>query len=209
MSCIEVLILTKSSKNGGKCVAGVNIKNREWVRLVSDDSDTHGAIPNSYLRYINRAICDVLDVVKVEMIKRTNDELQPENILIDLDTPMSFIRKGSLQEALELIEETERDDLFGNTYSYVSERKIHDVGYSLTLIKVCNLRINQVEIDGKPKTRADFIYNNILYEGVSVTDPCFYNTLDGTIYKEAYIVVSIGTPFNERYYKFVASIFAK
>ena len=37
MGKLVMIILTKSSKFSAKCVAGINVENGEWVRLVSDD----------------------------------------------------------------------------------------------------------------------------------------------------------------------------
>lgn len=42
---------------------------------------------------------------------------------------------------------------------------------------------------------------------MSVTDPEFYGIEDGISLSDAYIVVSIGTPYNGACYKFVAKIF--
>ena len=44
MGKLVMIILTKSSKFSAKCVAGINVENGEWVRLVSDDVEKHGAI---------------------------------------------------------------------------------------------------------------------------------------------------------------------
>ena len=40
----EVAILTKSSKYKGYCVAGIDVNTGEWVRFVSDNEQTHGAL---------------------------------------------------------------------------------------------------------------------------------------------------------------------
>lgn len=134
--------------------------------------------------------------------------LQPENRLIDLSVKLKLIRKGNLSEVLKIYNMKSEKYLLGNEYPYVTEKKICDVGHSLVLVKVKNLEINQVEIEEKPKTKVNFIYNYIKYNSISVTDPTFYSVADKTKYEEAYLVVSIGTPYKEdKYYKFVASIF--
>ena len=87
-------------------------------------------------------------------------------------------------------------------------QKIGTVGYSLTLVEVQNLKIVQVENPfGRPKTKADFTYEGVQYTKMSVTDTRFYSVLDGMEYRRAIIVVSIGTSYNGRYYKFVSRIF--
>ena len=39
MGKLVMIILTKSSKFSAKCVAGINVENGEWVRLVSDEAE--------------------------------------------------------------------------------------------------------------------------------------------------------------------------
>ena len=53
----EVAILTMSSKNHGFCVAGIDLDNGEWIRLVSDDVDTHGALRKEDVRYSDGGYC--------------------------------------------------------------------------------------------------------------------------------------------------------
>ena len=101
-----------------------------------------------------------------------------------------------------------RDSILGNKYSYITESKVRSVGYSLILVQVEDLVIFQVETsEGKIKTRTTFRYRGNEYQMLSVTDPNFYSIPNGTTYKNAFLVISIGTPYNNRYYKFVAKIF--
>ena len=80
---IDVVILTKSSKNGGYCVAGIDVNNSKWVRLVSSDIESHGALFNQDMQYRNNTFCNLLDVVRVPVLRKDPSEHQPENILID------------------------------------------------------------------------------------------------------------------------------
>lgn len=79
----EVAILTMSSKNGGFCVAGIDVNNGKWIRLVSDDTETHGALSRDDIKYQNGSFCKPLDVVAVPIIKDLPLQYQPENVLID------------------------------------------------------------------------------------------------------------------------------
>lgn len=38
----KIIILTKSKKHSGYCVAGIDYETGEWIRLVSSDSETGG-----------------------------------------------------------------------------------------------------------------------------------------------------------------------
>lgn len=44
MGKIKMVVLTKSSKYGKNCVAGINLVNGNWVRLVTNDESSHGAV---------------------------------------------------------------------------------------------------------------------------------------------------------------------
>lgn len=208
MGYIRFIVMTESSKFSGKCVAGIDVESGRWVRLVSDDEETHGAIANSNLYYEDGRRCEVMDIVDAPIIREYGDDIQPENILLDTSKRINYVGKASLEMVLSLHPAEMRGDILGNKYSYISEQKVDTVGYSLSLIKVQNLEIVQVENpNGKPKTKANFTYQGIEYSQMSVTDSRFYSTENGTIYDRAILVVSIGTPYNGRYYKFVSGIY--
>ena len=79
---------------------------------------------------------------------------------------------------------------------------MNTVGYSLIIVEVFDLVITQEENPyGKPKTKAKFIYQGTEYENMSVTDQKFYTIRSGSKFERAILVVSIGTPYNSRYYK--------
>lgn len=208
MGDISIIIMTESSKFSGKCVAGISTETGEWVRLVSDDEEVHGAISNDDLICSNGRKCNVLDRVSVPIICACGNQIQPENILIDGTKRITFQGKSTFLEVLDTHPAEERDYILGNKYSYITEQRVNTVGYSLALVKVNNLEIMQVETpEGKPKTKAKFQYQDEEYSMVSVTDPRFYSVPNGTEYDEAFLVVSIGTSYNGKYYKFVSGIF--
>ena len=78
-----MVVLTKSAKNGGHCVAGIDVDTGNWVRLVSNDLNTHGALSDQDMQYQDRSYCTPLDIVSVPIIKACPSQYQPENILID------------------------------------------------------------------------------------------------------------------------------
>lgn len=203
---IEVAILTKSSKNGGYCVAGIEIKSGRWVRLVSSDAESHGALSNENMQYQDRSTCQVLDIVKVPIIRSVPSTYQPENVLIDEHKYWGKVGRMSVEQLLNLHPAEKHSYLLGNAYRYITEDAIDTVGHSLVLVQVSNLVITHPEVR---KTRADFIYRGTVYRDMSVTDRDFYNAPDNTSIKNAILVMSLpDAPISERwYYKFVAKIF--
>jgi len=207
---MELVILTKSSKHKGYCVAGIHIMNGQWVRLTSNDKSTHGALFLRDMQYEDMSVCQTLDVVRVQILGENPSKYQPENILIDQSCYWEKIDEYTIEDVLALHPPEIHSYIFGNTSPYITESEIGFVGYSLALVAVKNLIISQVtNAYGKPKTKIDFSYGSNRYNNMSVTDPNFYGVPDGTIISEAVLVISIpDNPFPEdRYYKFVAQIY--
>lgn len=208
MGEVTVVVLTKSSKFSGYCVAGINYYSGKWVRLVIGDLSLHGAVRTENLIYKCGKECEVLDVIKAPIIGSANDILQPENIKMDTSERIQLIGKATMRDVLKIHPIEIREYIFGNKYPYIKDEKIGQLGYSLTLVRVNDLLIKQVSNpEGRPKTKADFTYQFERYENISVTDYRFYSIADGTLFKEAYLVVSIGTPYNNKYYKFISAIY--
>lgn len=208
MGNIKIIIMTESSKFSAKCVAGINVSNGKWVRLVSGNEKIHGAISNEDLLCKDGRICTILDIVNVPIMGTCGSIIQPENVLIDKSKYIKFEGSATLKDVLRLHPAEVRDTILGNKYSYITEQGIKTVGYSLTLVEVVNLEIIQTQTsDGKMKTKANFTYQGDNYKMMSVTDPRFYSMPNGTVYNRAFLVISIGTPYNDKYYKFVSGIF--
>ena len=202
----KVAILTKSYKNKGYCVAGIDAETGEWIRLVSDDEESHGSLFREHMSYEDGGECQVLDIVSVPVLGPDPGQYQPENVMID--TEGWWKKKGtiSLDEVLELHPLEEHDCLLGNKYHYITDAKIGTVGHSLILVKVSMLVITRPEDRGP---RASFRYRFDTYENMAVTDPDIYSVEDGTKYDSAVLVMSLPeVPYNDRYFnKFIAKIF--
>lgn len=203
-----MVVLTKSSKYGNNCVAGINLSNGEWVRLVTEDDTSHGAVSDEDLICKDGRRVKVLDVIDAPILEMCNDCVQPENVLLDLNTYIERKGRMTMDEVLEIHPLEVKRNILGNDYGYITEARVNTVGYSLIIVEVFDLVISQEENPyGKPKTKARFIYQGTEYKNMSVTDDKFYSIQSGTIFERAILVVSIGTPYNGKYYKFVSAIF--
>lgn len=203
---IDVVILAKSSKNGGYCVAGIDVNSSKWVRLVSSDTNSHGALFDRDMQYRNNTFCNLLDVVRVPFLREDPSKYQPENILIDKEKRWEKIDEMSICDVLELHPPETHEFLLGNEHTYITDRRVDTVGHSLILVKVSDLIITHPR---ERTTKASFLYNLTAYANMSVTDPNFYNTPDETEIGDAIIIMSLpDTPFPERkYFKFIAKLF--
>lgn len=212
----KIIILTKSWKNGGYCVAGIDIETKKLVRLVSGDKKSCGAL--AYINMItkNEEIIEPLDLVEITIKNETPLEFQPENILIDVNESWKKIKRyNNINEAINdcKFEDLNCDsNVFYNISSYLNREEISKINKSLMLILVNNLYFHFKEYNEKKKTKASFIYNKQQYDKISVTDPDYSNKLPEKEIEKAILVVSLPSdPFKtdtgDRYYKFVAKVF--
>jgi hypothetical protein len=206
----DVAILTKSSKNKGYCVAGIDTQSGRWIRLVSSDTETHGSLQNKHMQYEDGGFCRILDVVRVQVKSDCPLPHQPENVLIDEQYFWKKIGECSLRDILKAHPPEIHDFIFGNLNCYITEDEIDSIGYSLMLIEVTQLVISQVQNSfGKRKTKASFRYGHHCYNLLSVTDPSYYNVEDQTKLDKALLIVSLpDAPLPEnQYFKFIAQIY--
>lgn len=202
---IEIVILTKSSKNNGYCVAGIDVNDNKWVRLISSDTESHGALFNNNIQYQDKTFCDILDVVRVPILKEDPNKHQPENILINSEKCWEKINKFKLSDVFKIHPIETHQYLLGNADYYLTAGQINTIGHSLILVKVSNLIINHPR---DKTTKANFIYNSTQYENISVTDQNLYSVENGKKFSDAILVMSLpAVPFNQKYFKFIAKIF--
>ena len=81
--CVDVAILTKSAKNGGYCVAGIDMDTRQWIRLVSSDANSCGALFSQDLQYKDGTYCEPFDIARIPILGKHPHVYQPENVLIN------------------------------------------------------------------------------------------------------------------------------
>lgn len=206
---MKVLILTKSAKHGEYCVAGIDLDNMSWVRLVSDNESTMYALTREMLEYSTGNQCQVLDVIDVAVLKRVPLIIQNENVLIDENFYFSYIETGSIKELEQFMCNDEY--IFGNNFRYIDKSTALKCGCSLKLFEVENLELVEITNNQNQKRRkVNFKYNGYDYCEISMTDYDFYNYPLGKVADKAYIVVSIPEDdYNGNYYKFVSKIFIK
>ena len=201
----DIIVLTCSAKHGGYCVAGIDTETNEWIRLVASDNLETNEIPKYFMRYSDHTVCKPLDVVGVEVIEDLPGDIQPENVLVDLDYTPVF--KGRVTP--EDLEDYISDDayIYNGISPYMDERTAIRCGYSLALYKVKNVYLDVFEFEGRIKTKLRFTYNGHIYDSMSMTDPAYYGCDSGKICDEGLIVVSIPEDdYNGNYYKFVSKI---
>ena len=201
----QMLLLSKSSKYGKYCVAGIRKDTHRLCRLVSDDQRSDGAIDEQYFS----GNVNVLDEIIVRNATYTPKGHQVENYLIDRRYPVEKIRSQKLPESF--VEYSIQDlinhyqPIFYSERSCMPEREFH-LDHSLELHFVVGMRtLIGKNYMGQDKTKAYFWCKGIPYKKFSVTDSRFY-TQEQNI-GNALILVSLSLePYGGYFYKYVSGI---
>ncbi|MEI6579673.1 MAG: hypothetical protein WCN92_09455 [Eubacteriales bacterium] len=221
----EIIILTKSYKNGGYCVAGLDTFTMKLVRIISEDTDTDNSISISQMTYISGEEIQIYDLVLINIVNFSPNTHfhQPENILCDSKSIWAFVRKSSLAEVTHMILPQNYNNIFYNSDRKVSQELIDGLPiseyYSLMLIPAEDacLEVFFNQFKEKLDVKLNLKYNGIIYNGISVTgreikDKAIqmFNSNQNSIInisKSRFLFLSIaGCPYEGYYYKFLASI---
>ena len=204
---VKIVLLAASAKNGKACVAGM-AGDGKWIRLVTEDSETDGAVPREYLFAENKKNnLKLLDVIEVDLLQKMMDPIQTENYLVNMSFPPIYHGVFSANSLSQCVSSC--DYIFGNCEDSLDEKEIMKQDGSLILVKVNDLKIWGERRGDKSKSKASFVYNGRDYKRISVTDcDYFLKSDEERFHNSAYIVVSIPhKPYCGRYYKFVSAIF--
>jgi len=183
-----MVLLAKSYKPGGKCIAGKRVeyveerkvKVCEWIRPVFDDGTGHGALPTASFTYQDGNEAKVLDIVEVTVKGKVSVAGQPENYIIDDTVKWKKISHLNAESIPNLKENTA--DIWNEVgvdsnivTSDFDERGA--ISQSLYLIKPSNFEVtlsndyNDFDRAYKRKIVAKFDYSDTTYENISITCP--------------------------------------
>lgn len=202
---MRIVCLANSTKERGRCLAGVEISTGLWVRPVSPSS--HGQLTVNTLTVIDgnrRREIQALDVIDISHLERRPEPGQPENHLMR-SNQISIVSRAEISSLDKYVEH--RDFLLFGRTGMVSVIDAPQVESSLTLVRIENpeFRINP---NNTRQLRARFTFADVQYD-LPVTDasqwvdlvklnPAQYSI--GTWY----FTISLGVPFNNYMYKLVA-----
>ncbi len=214
----EIIILAKSKKYGGYCVAGIDVRTGEWIRLSSNNKETHGAVPKSFMKDGYGHTLEVLDQIKVNLKQYIPEGVQIENYLYD--ESFRFIKQGrvTLKHAISKIYQKAEDYIFYNTSRSIPEDEIVHIPYynwhSLQWIQAKSLRIytKYSEYRDKLSYRGEIEYKGHCYRDLSITDESFIDRCQSQQIEHLenpFLVMSLGVPFEKdhRQYKLIATVF--
>lgn len=215
-----MMLLTKSRKKGGYCTAGIDLKNGEWIRIVSDGK---GCISNEmldkHLRYSNRDRVQILDIIEVECKEYKPNYYQPENYVFDSFTNINKIGNGTIDMVLKIHPFENKNFVFYDSgysvhYDYIINSVKFEDRYSLILIKVINPQVDvKTWEQGNRTVTLNFIYNSKIHKYFRITDGLEneYREKPDGIYilpGDYAFIISLGDLYRDnKHYKLVSKIF--
>lgn len=214
MATIRILLLALSSKNHGRCVAGINLSNGkkyDFVRLIQDNKDPalKDSISKEQTSHLKK-----LDIVECDVGHIWSEYPQKENM--KLFGEMKKVGNGGYKDIRELCPPCcKKSNLLETMFPervLLSEIAAGKVWKSLEMIKVSDLVFSTEQNNlGESKKKVSFFFNGKKYDRLSMTDPEFYQACEvGRSIAEAWILVSLpneGFNGGENYYKFVSAVY--
>lgn len=211
----EIVILAKSNKRGGFCVAGIDTNTGEWIRPISNNSLNEGAVPKEDLFYEDYTEVKIFDKVKIQFLSHAPSLSQPENYIYDSSD--SWVKTGTstLDEIINFRGYDDTDQIFYNASKSVNESELNG-GPSLLLLNIENPSI-YVKTFEKKKIQLNFDYNRRKYQYLQVSDPkiieSYSSKNDGSyqLNRNLHVVFSLTDKYDktDKYYKMAAQIFQK
>ncbi|WP_109487105.1 dual OB domain-containing protein [Occallatibacter savannae] len=218
MSLTRIVCLANSYKHDHRCVAGIDLRTKQWVRLVGNSIP--GCMTLAEASYVDGTPLRLLDVFEVELAEPCGTDDHPEDVRVSRGA-IFFSRKfngfsdcrllaGVKAKAGQVLQGY-RDRVFADPIRRNSPCR------SLELIRPDDLWW-WIRNDGKRKSRALFRSNRTRFD-LAVTDPEWLEKLaplepgiypHGSFFsrnaQETYLTISMSEPFERFRYKLVAGV---
>ncbi|MCM1307363.1 MAG: hypothetical protein NC223_02055 [Butyrivibrio sp.] len=165
----EIIILTKSVKHGGFCVAGLDRSSGEWVRLVSGNEANEHSVSQRDMCYENGYEIEIFDIVEVDIIKHYPSNVQKENYLYNENATWKKKGVSNLQEVVNLHGYDTPKFIFGNEDIKLTDENISLTNKSLLLVHIENAQYFIKTFPEGKKIQLNFRYNGTRYSYIRVT----------------------------------------
>lgn len=211
----EIVILAKSIKKGGYCIAGIDTTTGEWIRPISENILNEGAVPLSDITYADNTQVEILDIVKIKLISHRPTVSQPENYIYDSNEIWEKTGITSLEDVIEFRGYDNPSKIFYNTYKSVTESEFIGQVSSLLLVNVEDSCINVKSFPERKLIQFNFKYKGEDYRYIKIGDEriknLYENKTDGYYNEreELPVVFSLTDKYNRdnKHYKMAAQLF--
>ena len=222
MGLERIVCLANSYKHENRCVAGISLTTKKWVRLVGRKIPR--CLTLGEARYRDGKDISLLDVFEIEIDKSCGSNHHPEDILI-AGTPLNWIRRFDRSDDLELLGEMASTEpvVFQGCCDRIDAHELEHKAarHSLSLLEPEDLWWWIREDSGKRRSRANFRLGHegrVRYD-LPVTDPDWLDqlnfmptgvhshaTLCGGRRTRTYLTASLSEPFEGFHYKLIAGV---
>jgi len=218
----RIVCLANSYKHDHRCVAGISLVTKQWIRLVGPQ--VPGCLTRKEASYPDGKEVSLLDVFEVELDERCGSNCHPEDVYVTRKPWRMLRRFDKLQCAKHFPDYiSQRPSVLQGYGDRVSTEKVAETPRerSLELIQPEDLWWWIREEKGKRRNRAVFRVaqeSRVRYD-LPVTDPAWLdqlNLLPAGIYPHAFIsggkppktflTISLSEPFEGFHYKLVAGV---
>jgi hypothetical protein len=224
MKSQQIVCLANSYKHNHRCMAGISLADKIWVRLIG--KDVHGGLTREQTCYQDGMEISVLDVFEAELGEKCGSNSHPEDVYVT-ENKLRPIRRFDGQRDIRLLADylTKGPAVLQGYGDRVYLRKFEGAAAdrSLELIEPNDLWWWIRDEGGKRKNRALFRSGHVgrtRYD-LPVTDPAWLNQLHllpAGIYPHAFffeskpprtlLTMSLSEPFEGFHYKLVAGVVA-
>ena len=202
----KIVVLAKSYKPGGFCIAGKDLRTGQWIRPVSTAEGGSITDTQSKLTFVGSSSrrpwsCQTLNNVVLPLQTHAPLSYQPENHVIDVGHWRQEYNTRR-NELLQYVDEP--SDLWGEGDRISTHVADSGLDASLYLVRVSDLRLYVTAAD---RPRAAFVYQGIRYD-FACTDPQFAALAQQQAQHEhAVLCVSMSMPFYGHHFKLVAAVY--
>ena len=217
----EIIILAKSRKHSAYCIAGIDKKNNQLVRVITENEDIHYAVTENQIQDSRGKVANLYDDIVIVASKNKIDiPHQPENIMLDTSyyiTNNGSFRKDHLRKIVSSLS-NKYDYIFYNSKRYLSQNDIDKINeadrHSLEIINPQHLII-RIKDNEKRTLIGNIKYNGIWNNNISITDKEFENKCYNEIINSEdrqmridnpFLVISLGEEYKGNYYKLIACV---
>jgi hypothetical protein len=209
--------LANSFKEGGRCLAGIELDNKnnpiiekghsKWIRPICNTP--HGEVPTKLVANI-----EVLDIIEIEILGYLKKkDYQSENVFFR-ENSLRVVGSFKFSQLNQLCDN--RLLIFENQGKAVSNKVIKTLSYSLMLIQANQFEVIEKVYDDNPdwpKHRLVFSYKDHQYD-LPITDPVFIHDykMNPDILENVeniYLSLSLAIVHNNWHSKLVAGIIYK
>ena len=193
----QIICLANSWKRGERCIAGIDLETRNWIRPICDRSQD-GSVPKN-VRRIDGKEPQILDVIDLPLNKNYLSGFASENRKI---APGTWKKVGIVKPDRLLKCSNFCLPILHNSKRYVTTSFLQSLPFNrrrtLQLIYTSKLEITQFKSDGRSKWKGTLIDRfGYRLENASITDPEFVKRLESGERPQnpSLITVSLSLPF--------------